>query len=85
MSGRPIKRTLRRQCARRGTLREGRSLAELVPTSSLAGDRAPGHRTAPAQGDGLPAPAHAPCRVEARTEDRHNDVEDESRVINQEP
>ena len=29
----------------------------------LAGDRAPGHRTALAEGDGLPAPAHAPCRV----------------------
>ena len=32
-----------------------------------------------------PAPAHAPCRVEARTEDRHDDVEEESRVVNQEP
>ena len=74
-----------RQCARRGTLREGRSLAKLASTSLLAGDRALGHRTAPAQGDGVPAPAHAPCRVEARTEDRHDDVEEESRVVNQEP
>ena len=74
-----------RQCARRGTLREGRSLAKLASTSPLAGDRALGHRTAPAQGDGIPAPAHAPCRVEARTEDRHDDVEEESRVVNQEP
>ena len=46
---------------------------------------APGHRTAPAEGDGLPPPAHAPCRAEARTEDRHDDVEEESRVMNQEP
>ena len=29
--------------------------------------------------------AHAPCRVDARTEDRHDDVEEESRVSNQEP
>ena len=72
------------QCARRRTLCEGRSLAELEPTPPLAGDRAPGHRTTLAEGDGLPAPAHAPCRVEAR-EDRHDDVEDESRVSNQEP
>ena len=73
------------QCARRRTLCEGRSLAELEPTPPLAGDRAPGHRTALAEGDGLPAPAHAPCRVEARTEDRHDDVEEASRVSNQEP
>ena len=73
------------QCARRRTLCEGRSLAELEPTPPLAGDRAPGHRTARAEGDGLPAPAHAPCRVEARTEDRHDDVEEASRVSNQEP
>ena len=73
------------QCARRGTLCEGRSLAELDPTASLAGNRAPGHRTAPAEGDGLPPLAHAPCRAEARTEDRHDDVEEESRVMNQEP
>ena len=53
--------------------------------TALAGDRAPGHRTALAEGDGLPAPAHAPCRVEARTEDRHDDVEEASRVSNQEP
>ena len=45
------------QCARRGTLCEGRPLAELEPTSPLAGDRAPGHRTARAEGDGLPPPA----------------------------
>ena len=30
-------------------------------------------------------PAHAPYRVEARTEDQHDDVEEESRVSNQEP
>ncbi len=36
-------------------------------------------------GDGLPPLAHAPCRVDARTEDRHDDVEEESRVSNQEP
>ncbi len=99
MSGRPIKRTLRgagpvveddelsrvHQCARRGTLCEGRSLAELEPTAPLAGNRAPGHRTALAEGDGLPSPARAPGRAEARTEDRHDDVEEESRVMNQEP
>ena len=61
------------------------SLAKLASTSPLAGDRAPGHRTAPAQGEGVPAPAYAPCRVAARTEDRHDDVEEESRVIDQEP
>ena len=32
--------------------REGRSLAELESTPSLAGHCAPGHRAAPAQGDG---------------------------------
>ena len=69
-----------RQCARRGTLCEGRPLAELEPTPPLAGHRAPGHRTTAAEGDGLPPPAHAPCRAEARTEDRHDDVEEESRV-----
>ena len=74
-----------RQCARRGTLCEGRPLAELEPTPPLAGDRAPGHRTALAEGDGLPPPAHAPCRVTARTEDRHDDVEEERRVSHQEP
>ena len=31
------------QCARRGTLCEGRPLAEFEPTPPLAGDRAPGH------------------------------------------
>ena len=72
-------------CARRRTLCEGRSLAELEPTPPLAGDRAPGHRTALAEGDGLPPPAHAPCRAEARTEDRHGAVEDKSCVSNQEP
>ena len=74
-----------RQCARRGTLCEGRPLAELEPTPPLAGHRAPGHRTTAAEGDGLPPLAHAPCRVDARTEDRHDDVEEESRVSNQEP
>ena len=73
------------QCARRGTLCEGRPLAELEPTPPLAGNRAPGHRTTSAEGDGLPSPAHAPYRVEARTEDQHDDVEEESRVSNQEP
>ena len=38
-----------------------------------------------AQGDGVPALAYAPCRVEARTQDRHDDVEEERRVIDQEP
>ena len=73
------------QCARRGTLCEGRSLAELEPTPPLASDRAPGHRTALAEGDGLPPPTHAPYRAEATTEDRHGDVEEESCVMNQEP
>ena len=73
------------QCARRGTLCEGRSLAELAPTPPLASDRAPGHRTALAEGDGLPPPAQAPCRAEATTEDRHGDVEEASCVMNQEP
>ena len=73
------------QCARRGTLCEGGSLAELEPTPPLAGNRAPGHRTTSAEGDGLPSPAHAPYRVEARTEDQHDDVEEESRVSHQEP
>ena len=72
------------QCARRGTLCEGRSLAELEPTPPLAGDRAPRHRTAPAEGDGLPPPAQAPCRAEARTEDRPGGVEEES-CVSQEP
>ena len=47
------------QCARRGTMRHGGVLAELAPTTPLAGDRAPGHRTASTQGQGLPPPAHA--------------------------
>ena len=34
---------------------------------------------------GYPSPAHAPYRVEARTEDQHDNVEEESRVSNQEP
>ena len=73
------------QCARRGALCEGRSLAELEPTAPLAGDRAPGYRTTFAEGDGLSSPAAASDRVAARPEDRHDDVEDESRVTNQEP
>ena len=52
---------------------------------SWAGNRAPGHRTTSAEGDGLPSPAHAPYRVEARTEDQHDDVAEESRVSKQEP
>ena len=71
--------------ARRGALCEGRSLAELEPTAPLAGDRAPGYRTTFAEGDGLSSPAAASDRVAARPEDRHDDVEDESRVTNQEP
>ena len=47
------------QCAGRGTVREGRSLADLKPTPPLAGDGAPGHRTPSAEGDGLPAPVQA--------------------------
>ena len=74
-----------RQCARRGTLCEGRPLAELQPTPPLAGDRAPGYRAAPAEADGLPPPAPAPCRVEARAEDRHEAVDEGSSVTNQEP
>ena len=74
-----------RQCARRGTLCEGRPLAELQPTPPLAGDRAPGYRAAPADADGLPPPAQAPCRVEARAEDRHEAVDEGSSVTNQEP
>ena len=73
------------QCARRGALGEGRPLAEVEPTTPLAGHRAAGHRTAPAQGDGLPAPAHAPGRGEASTEDRDDDVEEESCVSHPEP
>ena len=46
-------------CYYRGALCEGRSLAELESTPSLAGHCAPGHRATPAQGDGLPAPAQA--------------------------
>ena len=42
------------------------------------------HRTALAEGDRLPPPAQAPCRAEARTEDRHGDVEEES-CVSQEP
>ena len=48
-----------RQRARRGTLCERRSLAELEPTPPLAGDGAPGHRTTSAEGDGLPPPVQA--------------------------
>ncbi len=47
------------QCAGRGTVREGRSLADLEPTPPLAGDGAPGHRTTSAEGDGLPPPVQA--------------------------
>ena len=64
---------------------EGRPLAELQPTPPLAGDRAPGYRAAPAEADGLPPPAPAPCRVEARAEDRHEAVDEGSSVTNQEP
>ena len=73
------------QCAGRGTLREGRSLAELEPTPPLAGHRPPGHRTAPTKGEGLPPPSHASGRIEARTEDRHDDVEEAGRVSHREP
>ncbi len=73
------------QCAGRGTLREGRSLAELEPTPPLAGDRPPGHRTALTKGEGLPPPSHASGRIEARTEDRHDDVEEAGRVSHREP
>ena len=47
------------QCGGRGTVREGRSLADLEPTPPLAGDGAPGHRTTSAEGDGLPPSVHA--------------------------
>ena len=47
------------QCPGRGTIRQGRSLADLEPTAPMAGDGAPGHRTPSAAGDGLPAPDQA--------------------------
>ena len=56
------------------------SLAELEPTPALAGDRAPGHRTTAAEGGGVPPLAQAPGRVEASTEDRHDDGEKDSRL-----
>ena len=43
----------------RGTVRQGGLLADLAPTTPLAGDRAPGHRTASTAGQGVPPPAHA--------------------------
>ena len=45
--------------AGRGTVRQGGLLADLAPTTPLAGDRAPGHRTASTAGQGVPPPAHA--------------------------
>ena len=57
------------QRARRGTLCEGRPLAELESTPTLAGDRAPGHRTTVAEGGGLPPSAQAPRRAKTRAED----------------
>ena len=68
------------KCTRRGTLCQGRPLAELQPTPPLAGHRPPGHRAAVAEADGPPPPAHAPYRAEASTQDRHDDGEDESCV-----
>lgn len=47
--------------------------------------RFPGRRTTSAEGEGLPSPANAPYRVEVRTEDQHDDVEEESCVNSQEP
>ena len=44
--------------------RNARPLAELQPTAALAGDRALGYRAAAAEADGLPPPAHAPCRLD---------------------
>ena len=58
---------------------------KLEPTSALAGDRALGHPTTSAEGDGLPSSAHAPGRVAASTEDRHDDVAEDGRVSTQEP
>ena len=55
-----------RQCARRGPLCEGRPLAELEPTPTLAGDRALRHRTPAAEGSGVPPSAEAPRRDQAR-------------------
>ena len=55
-----------RQCARRGPLCEGRPLAELEPTPTLAGDRALRHRTPAAEGSGVPPSAEAPRRDKAR-------------------
>ena len=48
-----------RQCAYRGTLREGRSLEDFEPTPTLARDRAHRHRAAPPEGDGRPTPSKA--------------------------
>ena len=42
-------------------------------------------RTAPTKGEGLPPPSHASGRIEARTEDRHDDVEEAGRVSHREP
>ena len=75
-----------RQCARRRTLCESRSLQNSESTAPLAGHCAPGHRTTVAEGDGLPSPSHASGRVEGRTEDRYHALREGSGVMsNQEP
>ena len=59
-------------------------LASLVDEAEVRGRRR-GGRLQLAEADGLPSPAQAPCRVEARTQDRRDGGEDEGCVGNQEP
>jgi len=70
-----------RQCAGRGTLRQGRPVEELEPAPAVAGDGAHRHRTAPPQGRGLPPPSEAPRSLAAGTEDRKEDAEHEGSVM----
>ena len=70
-----------RQCAGRGTLRQGRPVEELEPAPAVAGDGARRHRTAPPQGRGLPPPSEASRSIAAGTEDRKEDAEHEGRVM----
>ena len=60
------------------------TMAELQSTPPLAGDRPPGHRTAPTKGEGYRHLPSLRAPLEAGTEDRH-DVEEAGRVSNQEP
>ena len=70
-----------RQCAGRGTLRQGRPVEELEPAPAVAGDGARRHRTAPPQGRGLPPPSEASRSIAAGTADRKEDAEHEGRVM----